>query len=126
MRLIDPSLVGITRNLVASQGFNPLIVNSDGSLNPDGVLAMFFNQVEVQTSATPPLRFPIGPSGEPTDPATDALVKTLKPTVILSGPAGRVVVAPYGSEPATSWLPIIIAGGATVALIGWLVFGRRS
>lgn len=125
MQLINPALVGITRNLIASQGGNPMMVNNDGSLNPDGVLALFFNNVEVRTSVTPPLLFPIGPTGTPADPATEALIRSLKPTVILSGPAGQVVVAPYGTVVAESWVPVLLAGGAALAVIGWLIFGQR-
>jgi len=125
MQLINPNLVGTTRLLIQSQGGNPLMINNDGSLNPDGVLALFFNNVEVRTSVTPPLLFPIGPTGTPADPATEALVRSLKPTVILSGPAGRVMVAPYGTVVAKSWVPVLVAGGVGLALLGWLVFGQR-
>lgn len=125
MQLIDPNLVNISRALIASQGGNPLMLNDDGSLNPDGVIALFFNNVEVRTSVTPPLLFPIGPTGTQADPATDALVRSLKPTVILSGPAGRVVVAPYGTVVAESWLPVILGGAAVLGVLGWLVFGQR-
>lgn len=125
MQLINPSLVPITRNLIASQGGNPFMVNDDGSLNPDGVLALFWNNVEVRTSVTPPILFPIGPTGTPADPATEALIKALKPTVILKGPAGEVVVAPYGTVVAKSWVPVAVAGAALVAVVGWLIFGQR-
>lgn len=125
MQLINPALVGVSRNLIASQGGNPLMVNNDGSLNPDGVLALFFNNVEVRTSVTPPLLFPIGPAGTPADPATEALIRSLKPTVILRGPAGEVVVAPYGTVVAKSWIPVLLAGGLGLAVIGWLIFGQR-
>lgn len=125
MRLINPELVPVARSLIASQGGSPYLLNDDGSLSPDATLALFYNEVEVRTSVTPPLRFPIGPTGTPADPTTDALVRQLKPTVILRGPAGEVTVAPYGTEVATSWWPVILAGGATVLLAGWLVFGGR-
>jgi len=125
MQLINPNLVPAARSLIQSQGGNPWMVNDDGSLNPDGVLALFWNNVEVRTSVTPPIRFPIGPTGAPADPTTEALIKALKPTVILSGPAGEVMVAPYGTVVATSWLPVAIVGGLGLALVGWLVFGQR-
>ena len=125
MKLINPALVGPTRALIQSQGGNPYMVNDDGSLNPDGVLALFFNNVEVRTSVTPPLLFPIGPTGTPADPATEALIRALKPTVILRGPAGEVVVAPYGTVVAKSWIPVLVAGGVGLAVLGWLVFGQR-
>ncbi len=125
MQLVNPAMVGVTRNLIVSQGGSPFLINDRGEINPDGLISLFFNTVEVRTSVTPPLRFPIGPTGAPSDPATGALVESLKPTVIFSGPAGEVVIAPYGTEVAQSWLPIILAGTAVVALVGWLVFGGR-
>ncbi len=126
MQLINPNLVSVSRALIAAQGGNPLMLNDDGSLNPNGIVSLFFNTVEVRTSATPPIRFPIGPSGPPAAPGTDSLVRTLKPTIILSGPAGEVTVAPYGTVIAESWLPVIIVGTAALGLLGWLVFGQRS
>ncbi len=125
MQLINPSLVGVTRTLISSQGGNPWMINNDGTLNPDGVLALFWNNVEIRTSVTPPIKFPIGPTGTPSSPSADLLVKSLKPTVILSGPAGQITVAPYGTVVAESWWPAIIAGGLGLALVGWLVFGQR-
>lgn len=126
MQLISSSLVPATRNLIASQGGNPFMIRDDGSLSPDGVVSLFFNEVEIRTAVTPPLRFPIGPTGAPASPAADALVKSLQPSVTFRGPAGQVVVAPYGQvEGETSWWPVILAGGALAVLAGWLVFGGR-
>ncbi len=125
MQLISPALVGATRSLIVSQGGNPFLINDRGELNPDGIVSLFFNTVEVRTSITPPLRFPIGPTGAAPDPASDALIKSLKPTVIFTGPAGEVVVAPYGTEVAQSWWPIALAGVAVCGVIGWLIFGGR-
>ncbi len=126
MQLVNPALVGASRILIQQQGGNPFIINDRGELNPDGLLQLFFNNVEVQTAVTPTIKFPIGPNGLPPNPAADALIKSLQPSIVFSGPAGRVVVAPYGqAEGEASWWPVIIAGGATLALISWLVFGRR-
>ena len=118
-------MVPLARGLISAQNGNPWMLNDDGSLNPDGVLALFFDTVEVRTTATPALRFPIGPTGAPADPTTDALIRSLKPTVILSGPAGRVEVAPYGVTEPGSWWPLAIGGTAAALLAGWLVFGGR-
>lgn len=125
MQLLNPAFVPGARALIQSQGGNPLILNNDGSLNPDGVLSLFWNNLEVRTSVTPPLLFPIGPHGTPADPATDALIRSLKPTVILKGPAGDVVIAPYGTVVAQSWGPVVIGGVLGLGVLGWLVFGQR-
>jgi len=126
MQLVSPALVGVTRTLIGSQGGNPWMINNDGTLNPDGVLALLWNNVEVRTSVTPPIKFPIGPTGTPTDPSTEALIKSLKPTVILSGPAGEITIAPYGTVVAESWWPAILVGAAGLGIIGWLIFGQRG
>ncbi len=125
MQLVNPALVGATRTLISSQGGNPFLINDRGELNPDGLVQLLFNEVEVTTSVTPPIRFPIGPTGTPPNAAADAMIKSLKPSIVFSGPAGRIVVAPYGQEIGTSWLPVIIAGVATAAVLGWLMFGGR-
>ncbi len=126
MQLINPAMVGVTRTLIQSQGGNPFLINDHGELNPDGVLALLFDTVEVQTSITPSIRFPIGPTGQPPSPAAEELIKSLQPSIVFSGPAGRIVVAPYGQATTqASWWPVVIAGGATLVLLSWLVFGGR-
>lgn len=126
MQLVNSALVGPTRALIQSQGGNPFLITDAGALNPDGLLQLLFNEAEVQTSVTPAIRFPIGPTGAPPSASADALIKSLQPSITFSGPAGRIVVAPYGQAAGqASWLPLIIAGVATTALLGWLVFGGR-
>ena len=124
MQLVPPQLVASARALIASQGGNPGAINDNGDLDPGGILEMLFNEVEVKTSLTPTVRFPISASGAPADPATQELLNSLRPTVVFSGPAGSFEVAPYGSAQGTptSWLPIIAIGGAVVLGIGYLVW----
>ena len=126
MQLIQPALVVATRNLISAQGGNPYMINDDGSVNPEGVISLFFNEVEIKTNLTPTLRFPIGPTGVPTDATADALIKSLQPSVTFHGPAGQVIVAPYGQAAGgNSWLPLAAVGLAVAALAGWLVFGGK-
>lgn len=122
LQIVPPNLVPAAQALIAQQGGNPYLLQANGELNPDGVLALFFNQAEVRTSITPSLIFPIGPTGAPASPMTDALISSLQPTVILSGPAGRVEIAPYGvTQGAGSWWPLAIGGGAAAFVIWWLL-----
>ncbi len=125
MQVLSPAFVPGARALIQQQGGNPFIFTDGGELNPDGLIQLLFNEVEVSTSATPTLRFPIGPTGAPPNAAADALIKTLQPSIVFSGPAGRIVVAPFGQAQGTSWLPLIVAGLAVTAVVGWLVFGDR-
>ena len=124
--VLPPSLVPAANAYIVSQGGAQDIFLPDGSLNPGGVLSLFFNQVEVKTNVTPALLFPINAHGAPPDPTTQMLLNQLQPTVVFSGPAGRIVVSPYGSsQGASSWWPVALIGGAVVLIGGWLVFGGR-
>ncbi len=126
VQLLNPSFVPGARALIVAQGGNPYLLTDSGELNPDGLVQLLFNEVEVSTAITPTIRFPIGPTGAPPNPASDALIKSLQPSIIFSGPAGRIVVAPYGHPVGeTSWAPLIIGGLALTAVVGWLVFGDR-
>lgn len=123
MQLIPSALIPAARAFLASQGQNPAIFTDSGELDGGALASILYNQVEIHTNATPPLIFPIGPGGPPADSVTNELLKALQPSVILSGPAGRVALAPYGEAPgATSWVPIALVGGAIILGIGWLVW----
>jgi hypothetical protein len=100
------------------------LIGSEG-LNTAAAISMFYNQVEVRTAVTPTLRFPISSDGQPPSPFVQQLLNQLQPTVILSGPAGEVVLAPYGQATGqTSWLPIALFGIGSVLFIGWAVWGK--
>lgn len=123
VQLIPPSLVPTVQALIASQGGNPGMINGNGELDAAGALGMLFNEVEVRTSLTPSLRFPISAGGAAPDPVMAQLISSLQPTVIFTGPAGRVEVAPYGAaQGASSWLPLAAIAGAVILGIGWLVW----
>lgn len=100
-----------------------LLSQASGQLGPQ-VLNQLFNQVEVSTAITPTLTFPLDPNGPPPPYAMRQLLDTLQPTVVLTGPAGRVQLAPFGaSQGATSWLPLAVVGLGTALFLGWAVFG---
>jgi len=120
---IDPALIPAFQQLISQGGGNPNMIADDGSISPDALVQLFFNQAEVRTSISPPIVFPIGPTGQPASPGSDALIRKLQPTVILSGPAGRVEIAPYGEATGEgSWWPIALVGGAVILGIGWLAW----
>ncbi len=125
--IVPPALVPAVNNFIMMQGGTPNVFLPDGSANPDGVLSLFFNEVEVRTNLTPPLAFPINSAGSAPSPWMQDVLNRLQPTVILSGPVGRVVVSPHGTSPgASSWWPVALAGGAAALFAGWLVFGGRG
>lgn len=123
MQLVPPALVPAVQAYLAQQGQNPGIINGNGELDPGGVFGEFFNEIEVRTSLTPSLIFPIAAGGPPADPTMQALITSLQPVVTLRGRAGTVVVAPFGqSAVASSWIPIAVVAGVVVLGIGWLVW----
>ena len=125
MQLIPAQLVPAAQAFIRQQGYDPNIIAYDGSINAAGIVSLAFNKVEVSTAVTPTISFPISASGEPPSPAMQELLNQLQPTVVLSGPAGRIEVAPYGMPAGqTSWLPIALFGLGSVAFLGWALFGK--
>lgn len=122
MQLVPPALAPAIQAYLMQQG-QPMVIDGNGNLDAGGVIALAFNEVEIRTSLTPSLVFPIAPSGQPGNPAMQELVHQLQPTVVFRGPAGTQTIAPYGAaQGAESWLPVIAIGGAIVLGIGWLIF----
>lgn len=125
MQILPPALVPAARAALSNQGLDPNIIGFDGGLNGQGLVGVAFNQVTVRTAVTPDIVFPISASGPPTNRATQELLNTVQPTVILSGPAGTYELAPYGSaQGGTSWLPLALVGGGLVLFLGWAIFGK--
>lgn len=125
MQILPSSMVPIAQGLIASQGGDPGILKPTGELNPVGIVELLFNQAEVRTAVTPNIRFPISASGQPPSAAVQALLSQLQPSVVFSGPAGEITIAPYGTpQGQQSWLPIALFGAGAVLFIGWAVFGK--
>lgn len=125
MQILPPALVPAARTALQNEGFDPNTIGNDGTLNVTGVIARFYNTVTIRTSVTPDLVFPISPDGGQPDRATQELLNELRPTVILSGPAGVYELAPYGNtQGQTSWWPLALAGGGLALFLGWAIFGK--
>jgi hypothetical protein len=124
---IPPALVVPFRNALQNQGIDPNTIDAYGNIHPEGIVSAFYNQVTVRTSVTPDLIFPISAGGAPPSAAERELLNQLQPTVVLSGPAGSFVLAPYGQAAGgqRSWWPVVLIGGGALAFVGWAVFGRR-
>ena len=96
-----------------------------GASSPDEVAAKLvpaiWNHVQFRSAATPDLDAEV--AYDPNGPPSPAL-QWLRPTVILTGAAGRTVIAPYGLAPDSGAL---VAVGAFVGIIGiGFVLGRLS
>lgn len=125
MQLIPTALVPAVQAYLITQGQNPNIVHTDGSIDPEGIISFAFNEVTVHTNVTPDITFPIAASGAPPDPTVQALLSSLQPSVTLSGPAGTINVAPFGQAAGTGsfgWWPLAVGGLAVFGFIGWAIF----
>lgn len=91
-----------------------------------GGLTSLYNTVEIRTSVTPPAVIDLAALAQNSGPPSP-ITKFLRPTIILSGNAGRQVIAPYG-EAEGGWGPSLTALGVVVGIgfgLGWYARGRR-
>ena len=100
----------------------PLIdLIASGGKNPEQLLPAIWSNVEVRTNATPSIDAAI--SYDPSAPPSP-LLQWLRPTVILTGPAGRTVIAPYGEAGGSGGL---VAAGVLLGIVGiGFLLGRLS
>lgn len=111
-------MAGITSNLVQplraalqAAGFPADTIRDDGSINPAGLLAGAYDEVEFRSSATPTIKMQTANllQGGP-----NPFLAWLRPTVVLRGRlTGETVIAPAGVSKGGSILPI----AATVAVL---------
>lgn len=100
------------------------IMNNRGELTPYNAVAQFFDTIEIRTKATPPILLKVRDLDAAG--ASSPLLEFLKPTIILRGPLGTKVIAPYGEVPsadegiANAWK---VAGVTLAALAGIGVAG---
>jgi hypothetical protein len=102
-----------------------------GQTNPitaalTGGLTSLYNTIEIRTSVTPPAFIDLAALAHDTGPPSP-ITQFLRPTLILSGAAGRQVIAPYG-EAEGGWGPSLSALAVVVGIgfgLGWYARGRR-
>lgn len=112
---IPSYLVPALRQALQGQGFPALIITDAGELDPGLLVRSLVRTVEFRTTMTPPVVIDMLATGEP-NPA----VVALKPTLILDGPLGRQVIAPYG-EAGDGTLGFGLGALALTALAVWAV-----
>lgn len=122
---IPSVLVQPLRSALTSQGFPAGTIRDDGTVNPAGLLAGVYEEVEFRSSAWPTVRFNMrelaGDQGETTNP----FLRWLRPTVILRDRSGAEnVIAPLGPSQGGSILPAAFAAASLLA-VGY-VLGRSS
>ncbi len=119
---LSPLLIPVVRIALASQGYPPAVVRNDGSFDFSLLSASSYDSVTIWTEFSPPTKLNISELLKPGPP--HPLLLALKPTIVLEGPAGRQVVAPYGTAAMDGgWKgPVAVVG----ALFGVFLLGRLS
>jgi len=119
---LAPALIAPLRAGLVAAGFPADTIKDDGSINPAGLLAGAYDEVEFRSSATPTLRLRTADmlSGPP-----NPFINWLRPTVVLRGKlTGETVIAPAGVSKGGSILPA--AGVAFLLLGAGYALGRAS
>lgn len=96
----------------------------NGEIDPQALFALAFDKVTVKTALTPEIPIDLTQKGSG---QVSQLVKDLQPVVILSGRAGRVVIAPAGEAAQVANLqPAAIQAGLGIgaALLGLIIIGK--
>ncbi len=124
--LIPAPLVGAARVFFQSQGMSPSVVSDSGEIDADALMALAFDKVEIRTALTPPVTIDLK---APSSGEASQLMKDIQPAVILSGRAGRHVIAPAGIPNGVMSNRIVQAGGigflgVGAAVLGMLALGR--
>lgn len=135
VKLLPPALVSIARSLLQSQGIDARAVSDDGEIDPQALVALAFDKMELRTAYTEPILVDL--KGPP-DPQTAKLLADIRPQVTLTGRAGKAEIAPYGQGAAESGIfpslntPTgrialgIGAGAVGLLFVGALLFSGRK
>jgi hypothetical protein len=112
------------RGLLANQGIDPRMLEDNGEIDPQALFALAFDTVTVKTAIAPDMVIDMTKKGSG---QVSQIVKDAKPTIILSGRAGRIVIAPAGE--ATTVANFQSAGiqaglGIGAALLGLIVIAK--
>ena len=94
--LFVPGSVRLANPLAVVSRVLPSLTDSHGNWTPYAAAAELFDSVEIRTKVTPPIKLNIR-SLE--DPSPNPYLNQIKLALILRGPAGTKVIAPYGEVP---------------------------
>jgi hypothetical protein len=124
LQILPPALVMPARLALQAQGIDGRMITDSGDVDPQALVAMAWDTVEVKTSVSPPVVVDLRRSG---DGQASALVRELQPVVTLNGRAGRVVIAPAGEPSGLKNLqPAAVQAGLGIGLglLGLLIVGK--
>lgn len=126
LQIVPPALVGIARMAFQSQGIPPGAVSDDGTIDPQALIALAFDTIEIRTRLTPPIRINLKDLSP--NPEMQRLLNQVQPAVKLTGRAGTYTFAPQGIPDGIAAEQIKSTGtslglGIGAALLGVLVLG---
>lgn len=109
---IPAALIPALRVALQSQGFPAQTLRDDGTLNPAGLLAGVYDEVEFRSQGTPTIRLKTNQllSEGPPNP----VVTWLKPTIVLRGKGQETLIAPVGVSAGGGWVPMLLMGGLLI------------
>lgn len=110
MSAIPSVMIAPLQAALQSQGFPATTIRPDGTLNPAGLLAGLYSDIEFRSSATPSIHMRTAELGQGGTP--NPFLAWLRPTVILRGAGGETVIAPVGVSEGGSILPgaLVVVG----------------
>lgn len=120
MSTLPPVLVVPVRAALVSQGFPGGVIRNDGTFDFSLLASSTYDTVEVWSNASPPITMNVVEAlrddGKPPNPVLAAL----QPTVVLSGPRGKLVIAPFGTARRDgAWKGAAVVVGGVLGLM-WL------
>ena len=123
--LLPSALAIAARAALGSQGYNPNIISPSGEIDPQALLALAYDRIELRTSLFDKLVINLN---SPSDPATQAMMNRIQPSITFVGRAGRFEIAPYGvatgiDRDVGTW-GWKIGAGIGAALLGLLLVGK--
>jgi hypothetical protein len=122
MNTIPAVLIPIVQAVLASQGYPASIVKQDGTFDFALLASSTYNSATFWTEYTPQFSVDITDALAPGPP--NPLLELMKPTIVLQGPAGQKVIAPYGVATVSAGLE----GPFILGVLGFGIFmlGRLS
>jgi len=97
----------------------PHLQDTRGQWTPFNAASQLYDTVQIRTNATPPITINVRDLGGASGP--NPIAQKLQPTITLTGPLGKKVLAPYG--PASETLGTVVGiGGTATLVIGFAAF----
>ena len=124
-QIVPPVAVPVARQILSSQGLDPSMLHQQGEISATDLMSIAFEDIEIRTALTSPVKFKLR---EPPDPRTTALLNEIRPVVVMTGRAGRVEIAPYGTAGGPSQelkeTALKAAAGIALGLFGFYLVKR--